>query len=223
MPCQMMTTKSEQTVRTRLQSARRLFLLSEYDLRLRGRFSMEKPSKIKTGYCHLTGDIGPFSKSHIIPDAFIRRATDAPFKEWDGTGRPKRLQMGWYDTAILGARGEAVLAKYDDAAAKCFIKNGFTYRTRRDPLDAAILTDRFVPGQIYEISNVDAGVLHLFALSLLWRASVSTIPAFSRVNVRPTRLEEIRLRLLAGDPGSPDEFPAYFSVFCGAEIGRAHV
>ena len=177
---------------------------------------MGKPKDKKVGRCLLTGEVGPLARSHIIPDAFMRRATDAPFKEWDGTGRPRRSFTGWYDTGILGHKGEAIIAKYDDAAAKCFIDQGYTYRSRRDPLNLGTLADDLIPRQIYEI-GVNAKTLHLFALSLLWRAAVSTLPALSLITVRPKRLEEIRLRLLAGDPGSPDEFPAYFSVFCGAE------
>ncbi|MEX0407944.1 hypothetical protein ABGN05_19995 [Aquibium sp. LZ166] len=178
---------------------------------------MGKPREKKIGRCLLTGEVGPFAKSHIIPDAFMRRASDAPLKEWDGTGRPKRSFTGWYDTGILGHTGEAIIAKYDDAAAKCFIDHGYTYRSRRDPLNLGVLTDKLIPRQIYEIANVNAKTMHLFALSLLWRAAVSTLPACSLITVRPKRLEEIRARLLAGDPGPPDEFPAYFSVFCGAE------
>jgi len=172
----------------------------------------------KTGRCLLTGEVGPFAKSHIIPDAFMRRASTAPFKEWDGTAmRPKRAYTGWYDTGILGHRGEAIIANYDDAAAKCFIERGLTYRTRRDPLDLNVLTDNLVPGMVYEFKNVDSGALHLFALSLLWRAAVSKLAAFELVTLRPRWQEEIARRLLTGDPGPPEEFPAYFAVFCGAE------
>lgn len=142
--------------------------------------------KARTGHCLLTGDLGPLRKSHVIPDAFMRRATDAPFKEWDGVGYPKNTFIGWYDTEILGERGEAIIARYESVAASCFIENGFTYRTRRDPMDIARLSDDFVPAQAYEICDVDTDALHLFAMSLLWKAAVSSHSAFGTYKLGPS-------------------------------------
>jgi hypothetical protein len=165
----------------------------------------------------LIGTQGPFARAHIIPDAFMQRATDAPFLECAGESRPRRRFTGWYDPTIIGFEGERLLAEYDDAAAKCFIENGFTYRTRRNPQDIYRLGDRFVPGELYEIGNVDTGRIRLFALSLLWRAAVTSLEAFELVEASPSHLADIRRRLVARDAGPHTEYPVYFGVFCDAE------
>ncbi|MCD2171335.1 hypothetical protein [Rhizobium sp. C4] len=164
----------------------------------------------------LTGDVGPFSKSHIIPKSFMKRATKSPFKEWDGETRPKRSQTGWYDYGILGRSGEAMIAKFDDVAASCFVDNGFTYSKRRDPLKLDLLRDNFIDGYVYEISRVDTQSLHLFAISLLWRSAVTSLSGFEHITVRARRLEELRQMLLGTEPLSVGDFPAYFIVFDGA-------
>ncbi|MER8948294.1 MULTISPECIES: hypothetical protein [unclassified Mesorhizobium] len=113
--------------------------------------------------------------------------------------------------------GEAIIAKLDDVAAKCFIEKGFTYRKRRNPLDPGELLDSFVPGTIHTVTGINSASVRLFALSLLWRAAVSNLPAFELVTVRPKRLEDLRQRILDDDPGAADEFPVYFAFFCGQE------
>jgi hypothetical protein len=163
------------------------------------------------------GTEGEFAKSHIIPDAFMQRATDAPFLECDSQTPPKKRFTGWYDQGILGFEGERLIAKYDDDAARCFIQNGFTYRKRRDPHEINRLGSRFLAGQVYEITNFDTARMRLFALSLLWRAAVTSLEAFTSVRVSPSHLTDIRNRLVSGNPGPPREYPVYFGVFCDAE------
>ncbi len=157
------------------------------------------------------------AKSHIIPDAFMQRATDAPFMESSGTFRSRKMFTGWYDRNILGHAGEKIIASYDSVAAECFISSGLTYRKRRDPSDINRLRDDFVPGEIYEIQGVDITKIRLFALSLLWRAAVSRLKAFELVQIDANQIEDIRHRILSGNPGSYEEFPVYFGVFCGGE------
>lgn len=176
------------------------------------------PSSPGIGRCQLTEEWGAMAKSHIIPNAFMRRADcRVPFMESDGMSRPIKRQTGWYDRTILGHRGEKHIAKFDDAAAKCFFGRGFTYRSRRNPSDATVLRGSFLPGQVVEIEGVDTSQIRLFALSLLWRAAVSRLPNMSKVTVRMQNLEDIRRRLLEGSPGKPLEYPVYFCVFDSAE------
>ena len=142
-------------------------------------------SKRTLGTCRLTGLTGPLATSHIIPKAFLRRAADAPFIEWGGDGYPRRLPDGWYDKELLTDAGESYFNAVDDAAAKCFVDSGFTYRKRRDPADIGKLNYRFKSGQVYQIDGIDSRVIRLFGLSLLWQASVSKLPAFELVKVYP--------------------------------------
>lgn len=163
------------------------------------------------------GTVGQFRRAHIIPAAFMRRAAAAPFMEGDGISRSKKRFTGWYDENILGAEGEALIARYDNAAARCFIGRGYTYRTRRSPIDLNQIVDNFIAGQIYEIDNVDVVQLRLFALSLLWRAAITSLPAFDRIVVSPSHLRDIGARLRAGDPGDYRDYPVQFGVFDGTE------
>ncbi len=162
------------------------------------------------------GSFGPLRRSHLIPNAFMRRAGPEPFMESDGKSRTKKRQTGWYDETILGIAGEALIARYDDAAARCFIDRGFTYRTRRSKDDLTQIVDDFVAGETYVIEGVDVPEIRLFAMSLLWRAAVTNMDAFSRIRVSPSHLRDIGARLRAGDPGPYLDYPTWFGVFNGS-------
>ncbi|MEP7005926.1 MAG: hypothetical protein ABI810_08090 [Sphingomonas bacterium] len=147
----------------------------------------------------------------------MRRVSDTPFMETDGQSRSRKRFTGWYDENILGAEGEALLARYDDAAASYFIDRGLTYRTRRSRLDLNLIVDPLLPDHMYFLEDVDTNRLRLFALSLLWRAAVSTLEPFNKVVVSPAHLRDIAARLRAGDAGDYRDYPVRFAVFDGAE------
>lgn len=153
-------------------------------------------------------------KSHVVPKAFLQRSTHAPFMAWSGTGRPKRMYDGWYDHGILTDEGEKYFDGPDDVAAKCFAGKGFTYRSRRDPLDINKLQGGFEPNSVYAASEVDVPQIRLFALSMLWRAAISNQDAFSSVRVSPSHLSDLKARILRRDAGPATEYPVYFGVFC---------
>lgn len=171
-----------------------------------------------TGVCALTRETGRFVDAHIIPRAFFKTASPDPFKEVGPDGeRPKRIRTGWYDPHLLTRAGEDILQPFDDAAAKAFIQRGFTYSTRRMEHDINSLKPGFVANHEYWIEDVDVRQLRLFVLSLLWRAAVSRNNAFDKVTVSPSHLEDLRRRLLAGDPGPHTDYPAYLGVFCSGD------
>ena len=165
------------------------------------------------GTCKLTRTEGPLVKSHIIPRAFMRRASDGPFKECGADGFPRRSYDGWYDGSIVTRIGEDILSILADAAAKCFIARGYTYRGRRSASDLTTLTGGFIPKRVYTITNIDATMLRRFGLSLPWRAAVSRLPPFSRITVPPKRLEDLRQRIIGHGSDSHRQFPVYFGFF----------
>jgi hypothetical protein len=55
------------------------------------------------------------------------------------------------------------------------------------------------------IVGLDYQKFKLFQMSVLWRASITTNPFFKYVNLGP-REEPLRLKLLAGDAGAPEEY-----------------
>ncbi len=55
------------------------------------------------------------------------------------------------------------------------------------------------------LSNLDYKKLKLFQLSVLWRASVASLPAFSQVRLGPHE-EMVRRMLVSDDPGATDKY-----------------
>jgi hypothetical protein len=55
------------------------------------------------------------------------------------------------------------------------------------------------------IEGVDYSLFKLFQLSILWRAGVSALPMFSKVDLGP-HSERLRQRVFAEDPGAPSEY-----------------
>ncbi|MDK2756394.1 MAG: hypothetical protein KYX66_06625, partial [Blastomonas fulva] len=169
----------------------------------------------RVGTCQLMGTTGPLRKSHLIPNAFMRRTGPEPFLESDGKSRTKKRQTGWYDECILGIAGENLIASYDDEAARCFIDGGFTYRRRRLPSDPNLLIDDFVASESYMVHNADVRKIRLFAMSLLWRAAVSTLMPFAHIRVSASHMRDIGGRLRTGQPGHYLDYPTWFGVFNG--------
>jgi len=57
----------------------------------------------------------------------------------------------------------------------------------------------------YEAAIWDESRLRMFALSILWRAAATTRPFYAQVSIGPHE-ERLHRLILAGDPGSPDDF-----------------
>jgi hypothetical protein len=58
----------------------------------------------------------------------------------------------------------------------------------------------------YQFPTWDEERLRMFAISLLWRAGATTNGIFSMVSLGPRHLARLTERVLAGDPGSPEDF-----------------
>tara|TARA_R110002049_G_scaffold267237_2_gene443465 strand:- start:1201 stop:1737 length:537 start_codon:yes stop_codon:yes gene_type:complete len=65
----------------------------------------------------------------------------------------------------------------------------------------------------YQIEGADYCKLKLFFISLLWRASVSSQPMFTRVNLGKKFEERAKHLILTVDPGSDDEFAVTLAGF----------
>lgn len=71
----------------------------------------------------------------------------------------------------------------------------------------ASLRPDFIPGNAVVIRGLDCLKSKLFHMSLIWRASVSTLDAFQYVRLGGQE-EKVRRRLLASDPGNQDIYPS---------------
>lgn len=156
--------------------------------------------------CQLCLEDQKLIKAHVIPEGFFRllRVDEQPPQMLTNTpGRfPKRAPIGVYDKNILCADCEALFGAWDAYAQKLLL-------TEFD--EASYLSHR---GQriALRIAEFDYEVLKLFFVSLLWRATVSTCEFYSRVRTGPFE-QILKERLLARDPGPPDEFAVSLAKF----------
>lgn len=166
------------------------------------------------GKCKLTGAHGKFVKSHLIPEALNRRATNQPMLEVsDGDSRGIKRLTGWYDKSLVTAEGEAILGQLDNVAGRVFIGKDLLYRDRRtqnfklksDLSDGPSAT-------VIKLGN-DKALLHRFCISLLWRA-LETEMEYIKIRAGDRRDVEFARRFVVGEL-SPKwwDFPSYFGVF----------
>ena len=181
-------------------------------------------SKTKYGVCKLTGLPGQFVKAHLLPRALTKPAVPgAPFVENGGNGRrPKRAWSSWYDTALVTADGETILAEFDNWAIPELRKHKLIW-SGWGPLQTLPFGPDHdpIPGTdwgLRRFKGADFKKLRLFFLSLLWRAAAST--RFAEITLPPEELSELGSRLVArnSDPA------AYFAVHLIqlSTLGEAH-
>lgn len=118
-------------------------------------------------------------KAHIIPNSLYQPIFD------DKKGMliipdkpelyPKKQHTGIYDENIICEECERLFSKPDDYAKSFFSAKIYE--------DSFIIYDNKKVG--YIINNYDYHNLKLFFISLLWRASTTTHPCFSNVNIGP--------------------------------------
>jgi hypothetical protein len=153
--------------------------------------------------CRLCGAVAGLVKSHIIPRAFFNIEDDQPSQLISNRvgSFPRRAPIGVYDR-IVCEPCERSFSDYDSYAATVLLNALDSYRPivhEGRPL-------------AYIVPSIDYRLLKLFAVATLWRASVATHVFYSKVKLG--RHEELARHLLsARDPGSPNEFSTWWSVF----------
>jgi hypothetical protein len=158
------------------------------------------------GICKLCGENRELIRAHIIPLAFHRdlQSDSAQPPVILGTSPnsyPRRSPGGLYDEDLLCLPCEQRFGPWDQYGAECLLQ-----RFEKDA------QPRYSNGEVlvYEIHNWDQARLRIFALSLLWRAALTNNEIFRRVTLGPHE-PRLRQRILADDPGSPDDFSVFIS------------
>lgn len=155
--------------------------------------------------CRVCGALSGLVKAHIIPAAFFRELRDeqvAPLLVAGAPGvLPKKAPIGVYDTNILCAACEAKFLDWDTYGAETFLARFADYFS---PLTNNGTT------VAYESQNVEKPRLLDFLVSVLWRASISTQPFYSTVDLGPHE-EEVRAAMLISGGSSPPTFDAVLS------------
>jgi hypothetical protein len=140
--------------------------------------------------------------AHVIPRSFFELVRgegkfSVGFQVDKNSYSTPYFQAGPSDDSILGSCCEP---KFSDWDAYGFKILGRHWRAE----DAQHSEDG--PPVAFELKNVDYESLALFILSVVWRASVSSIPLFKNVSLGPELAERIRQILLSREAPEPPEF-----------------
>lgn len=156
--------------------------------------------------CKLTGDVGKGVRAHIIPKSFYNLDYSQPIPLHiltnSDSGYDGKSFTGIYDSTIVTEKGERVFTGWDDYAHQLLVADRDKLVEKRDRGEVLCL---LAPQYRYD-------QLKLFVLSVLWRASVSKQPFFSRVHLGPHE-ETIRTALLAGNAGDENFFSVTLACF----------
>jgi hypothetical protein len=139
--------------------------------------------------CALCRTDGALCRSHIIPEFLYRAMYDEKHRmhvlSASSLVRDRMAQSGLWEY-LLCQRCESRLSRWERYGANV-LEGGIELQVRRE-------------GAAVHVSGLDYASFRLFQLSILWRASVSSLPFFRKVDLgRHTEL--IRALLIAGTPG----------------------
>ena len=166
---------------------------------------MSKPRP--TGQCPLCLETAELCESHIIPELCYRPAYDQDGRclaIHKGKHLPQKVQHGYRQYLLCKACEERV---HDWETY--FSNVWFNWSLRPERFD----------GEIAEVRGLDYEIFTLFHLSVLWRASVSTLPAFSQVDLGPRHAEALRQCLLKSDMDIAIHYPITAAFLRWAETG----
>ncbi len=158
--------------------------------------------------CRLCLKSAELRKSHVLPEFLYQPLYDQKHRftsiTLDGSEFPRtRLEQKGYREKLLCQACETQISKYEDYAAR----NYFSEPTR------VCLTLPELRGRSYgfQYSNLNYDQLKLFQLSILWRVSIASIPAFSHISLGAAHDERIRDFLARGIAPDPNAYPCFIT------------
>lgn len=173
--------------------------------------------------CALTQKVGKPVKSHIIPLALTRLSRTGEKHVEAGIGRGVKMRANsWYDNALVIREGEDILAKIDTSGIEQLRKHKLVWSSWGKGTELKSndqLHENGTPS--YRSIKFDkAENIQLFLLSILWRAAASNRPEFKEIALAPVVLEDLRLKIIANDPGEFSEYP--IQLFQISSLGIIH-
>ena len=153
------------------------------------------------------GTEGVFAKSHLIPAALTRpEKKGAKFIEAGRGMRPIRRPSSWYDNALLGHEGEALLARLDSDGIKILREHKLLWsswppkKTTFEFDDCALEPSppEYISIRSVAIPKTQAAKLKLFLLSILWRFLTSKLKPLSYLENIGIDLDEIAKHIRDG-------------------------
>jgi len=162
---------------------------------------------MKVGRCKLCLEIKSLCKeSHIIPD-FLYKFLYGDNKEIvfvNNDGAETRYN-GEYEANILCEHCDnTIIGRFEDYAAR-FIQGDLS--TKIKSKITASNGKEFL--ELTDDTNYDYSLYKLFLLSILWRASISSRPFFSKLKLSPEVENDLRLRIVSSKSGAPDEYAIF--------------
>jgi hypothetical protein len=146
---------------------------------------------MRCALCHCEASL---RNSHIIPEFLYRSLYDEKHRFHQISASPEQqsiyMQKGLREHLLCDSCEQrlSIWERY----VSMLLSGGVVAAGRRS-------------GNRLHLSELDYPKLKLFQLSVLWRASVSSLAAFSQVQLGPHE-EHIRSMLLEGDPGTTESY-----------------
>ena len=145
--------------------------------------------------CRLCLNKRELKNSHIIPEFIYATLYDDKHRfhvlSNSSVRGPAKLQKGIREHLLCG-ECEGSLSKYERYMS-LILSGRLDVKSSRD-------------GKLVTLEGLDYKQLRLFGLSVLWRASVSSLHMFEQVKLGPHE-EIIRQMILTEDPGMSDQYP----------------
>jgi len=173
--------------------------------------------------CALTQKVGRPVKSHIIPLALTRlsRTGEKHLETGIGYGVKKRANS-WYDNALVTREGEDILAAIDAIGIDQLRKHKLVWSSWGKDIELKSNDqshENGIPAH-RSIKFDKAECIQLLLLSILWRAAASNRPEFKEIVLERAVLEDLRLKVVAKNPGDFSEYP--IQLFQISSLGVIH-
>jgi hypothetical protein len=155
--------------------------------------------------CKLCNQDRDLIKAHIIPRSLYKPLLEEgkPLSVLSSSPatHPQKSRIGFYDTEILCQECERIFSPWDDYAQKTLLS---------EPKQG----DYFIHnGQKLAFKmEIDYVKLKLFFISLLWRAGISNLYFFKKIQIAPFE-DQLKEMILKGDPGNPETFAIALAKF----------
>jgi hypothetical protein len=156
--------------------------------------------------CKFCGNDRKLIKAHVIPEGFFRRFRSSPNSlrliTNEAGEHEKRAPVGVYDKAIVCGGCESLWKTWDEYAQLLLADT---------PLNSEV---RYHKGQLlaHIVKDFDHDKLKLFFISILWRASASTQPFFSKIELGPFE-KAAKQHISTADAGGVDDFAVILAKF----------
>jgi hypothetical protein len=152
--------------------------------------------KKQPNYCRFCKQSKMLCKSHITPKwLFKDRGTGSFFQIGEGDPFKRSIPEGWKEY-LLCKDCEDHMGVYDNYASE-FFRSAASWQLAT-PHDF----------RLWVVRSFDYKTLKLFFMSILWRASVATIPAYQYVELADDELTRLHEMLWTHDPGDVQDFTA---------------